>query len=122
MPDPRQPDLWDDGPAAWREVPALVEPAGAGTIQERFLAFHRANPWVAATLTRMARELVARGHERVGIAMLWETLRHRHMTSTTDPTSSFRLNNVYRSRYARMLMDQHADLAGVFETRKLHKD
>lgn len=118
-------DLFDDLPTA--DDPVLVPaPAGNGdrapTIDERFEAFDRANPWVKETLVRMARELVAKGHRRVGIGMLFETLRWSHMRRTSDPHSSFRLNNVLRSRYARAIMDAHADLAGVFETRELKAD
>lgn len=89
-----------------------------GTIAERFVTFHETNPDVYAALVAHTRELVELGHQRVGIGMLWEVLRWSHMR-TGDPTSDFKLNNDYRSHYARLIMDQEPDLADVFETRRL---
>lgn len=89
-----------------------------GAIAERFATFHETNPDVYAALVMHTRELVELGHHRVGIGMLWEVLRWSHMR-TDDPTSDFRLNNDYRSHYARLIMDQEPDLADVFETRRL---
>ena len=39
--------------------------------------------------------------------------------ATTDEHSGFKLNNNYRSRYARLIMEQEADLEGVFQIREL---
>jgi hypothetical protein len=122
----RMPDLFADLPADEPVVvPAPADPAPDGrrpTIQERFEAFHRSNEWVYHALARMARELKAKGHTRIGIAMLFESLRWMHMRRTADPTGSFKLNNLLRSRYARALMENEPDLAGVFEVRELQTD
>jgi len=91
------------------------------SIQSKFEAFHQCNPWVYTQLVRMTYDLVHRGHNRVGIAMLFEVLRWETMMHTTDPShAGFKLNNNYRSRYARKIMADYPDLAGVFETRGLH--
>jgi hypothetical protein len=87
------------------------------TPAQRFAKFHSANPHVYEALKKLALDLVERGHERIGIGMLFEVLRWQHAMRTTDP--DFKLNNIYRSRYARLLMDQEPRLAGVFETRRL---
>ena len=42
------------------------------SIEEKFEAFHAANPWVYTELLRMTRELVGRGHRRVGMKMLFD--------------------------------------------------
>ena len=89
------------------------------TIDRQFRVFHARNPWVYTELVAMTRDLVSRGHTRVGIGMLFEVLRWQTMRATTDPASDFRLNNNYRSRYARLIMDTCPDLAGVFETRRI---
>lgn len=86
-------------------------------LQARFEAFHAANPRVYATLVRLAREAHAVGHQRVGIAMLFEVARWQLSVVTTG--DDFKLNNSWRSRYARLIMAQEQDLAGVFETREL---
>jgi hypothetical protein len=89
------------------------------TIQQRFHQFRLNNPHVELRLVEMARQAKQRGHSRLGIELLWSALRWEHLISTNDPTSDFKLNDHYRSRYARLLMEQYPDLAGFFETREL---
>lgn len=89
------------------------------TIDGRFRAFHAANPAVYAELVRLARDLVAQGHRRLGIGMLWEVLRWQQMLTVDRGDSAYQLNDHYRSRYARLIMATEADLAGTFEVRNL---
>lgn len=97
---------------------APITPAPTGlTLQEQFEMFCELNPHVERQLVALARELVERGHRTIGIAMLFEVLRWQYALHTIGDT--FRLNNNYRSRYARRLMDRYPDLAGVFELRQL---
>lgn len=103
------PNLFD---AANLPEPATIVPQGS--IEANFLAFHEANPWVYDALVRLALDMDRRP---IGIGMLWEVLRWQHLRATTgDP---FKLNNNYRSRYARLIMEQEPDLEGVFLTREL---
>ncbi len=86
------------------------------TIQDRFAAFHEANPQVFVALRDMALDLVRRGHGRIGIGMLYETLRYSALrTSGKD----YKLNHDFRSRYARLLVDTVPELAGCIELRRL---
>lgn len=89
------------------------------TIQQAFMAFHRANPWVYNALVALAHDMVDRGHSRIGIGMLAEVIRWHYYRQTDDPSSGFKLNNNYRSRYARMIAAREPALADVFETREL---
>lgn len=91
----------------------------AGTIAERFATFHATNPWVYDELVRLARDLHRKGRDRIGIGMLWEVLRWSYWMETDDPTSDFKLNDHFRSRYARLIMERERDLDGIFETRGL---
>lgn len=111
---PQQPSLFDRD-----ELPGLREPLYAPdwTIQERFEAFHQANPHVYQRLRELALDLTAHGHRRIGIGMLFEVLRWQAMIVTEG--DDYRLNNNHRSRYARMLAAQEPALADVFETREL---
>lgn len=84
-------------------------------IAERFAAFHRANPHVYVELLRLAREAKARGVRKFGIGMLFEVLR---WNGTDTASRDFKLNNDFRSRYARMI-DGEQDLAGFFDLREL---
>lgn len=88
------------------------------SLQDDFERFHAANPHVYKELARLARQAVARGRTRVGIGMLWEVLRWYFWLETKGDVE-FKLNNNYRSRYARLLMNQEPDLRGLFEVRGL---
>lgn len=98
---------------------ALTERPGKATIQERFEAFHADNPWVLTALVELIVFLQAKGRRKLGIGMLWEHLRWQVFISTTDASSGFKLNDHYRSRYVRLLVEQHPEFAGLFELREL---
>lgn len=88
------------------------------SIQEQFEDFHRANPMVYRTLVMLARQWKHKHRDtRLGISMLWERARWElHVPTSGSP---FRLNNDFRSRYARLIAESEPDLAGLFETRRL---
>lgn len=97
------------------------EPLPAGeyrSLDDRFWAFHEANPWVLDALVVLADDMRAQGRSRIGIGMLFEVLRW-HSYRATDG-DDYRLNNSYRSRYVRLIQAARPDLADMFETRQLH--
>jgi DNA-directed RNA polymerase specialized sigma24 family protein len=108
------PSLFDHGMA-----PVPVAVPSSDSIEASFQAFHQANPWVYRALVQLARDLRSRGRRRIGIGMLFEVLRWQWQTSTFDVHSDFKLNNNYRSRYARMIMENEPELADAFEVRRL---
>lgn len=89
---------------------------GKATLQERFEAFHAENPQVYDGLVRLALEARAAGRAKYGIAALVEVLRWSRMTTTGE---DFKLNNDYRSRYARLIMENVPELADFFEVREV---
>jgi len=91
------------------------------SLKEKFEAFHRANPKVYEELKRLAMILVARGHKKIGIAMLYEQMRWQWFEQTTD-VSGFKLSNNHRAYYARLLMQQEPVLAGVFTIKSINQD
>ncbi len=96
-----------------------VGPKAPHTIYESFMAFHQKNPRVYRELVQLARRLKAKGVAQMGIGMLYEVLRYRTALRTAgDP---FKLNNSYRSYYARLIMLDEPDLAGCFELRELNE-
>lgn len=101
------------------EAIEAAERARKSSLAARFRLFHRENPVVYKLLVQFARELKGKGHASAGIALIWERMRWEVMLSTT--TDPFKLNNDYRSRYARLIMEQEPDLAGFFETRALRR-
>lgn len=86
------------------------------TIQQAFLRFHSENVSVYLELRDLALEYQRTG-VYVGIAHLFEVLRHNRWLRTRG--DQFKLNNNYRSRYARLLMSEEPELADYFETRRL---
>lgn len=105
-------------PVLQLRLPGLVQPeaSAAQTLDERFAAFHAANPHVLDALEQLALDLVRRGRRRIGVGMLFEVLRWSSLRTDGD---EYRLNNSYRSRYARLLAASNADLAEAFEMREL---
>lgn len=102
--------------AAGVSQPSLL--MAASRQEERFQAFHRAHPEVFAAFRRLALDLYHRGYHRWGAGAIFEILRYQSAISG-KPDEAWKLNNNYRSRYARLLMAEHPELAGFFETREL---
>ena len=92
------------------------------TNTEKFHAFHEANPEVYEQLVDLALSLRWRGYSKFGISLIWERLRWDYMMEADDPSSEFKLNNNYRSFYARLLMKQEPLLRNVFHTRRSEAD
>lgn len=89
------------------EQPALpFEPAqpaqGEPTIEARFEQFHRSNPHVYRSLVDLALAKAEQGARRISPKLLFEELRAGGVATATgdDP---YQLNNIYTSRYARLL-------------------
>lgn len=102
-------------------LPDLVaSPAGTSLlpIQQRFARFHADNPHVYEELRRMALDLIGQGHRRLSIDMLYQVLRWSALRTRSDD-SGYKLNDHYRSRYARLLADSVPELADAFELRRL---
>lgn len=109
------------------EFPATTAPTdepllkfASDKIQSAFELFHKENPHVYVMLVELARKVKAAGRSTYGIASLFEQLRWHFEFETSDPNmKNFKLNQNYRSRYARLIMQQEADLKDFFNTRQL---
>lgn len=89
------------------------------SIETRFRTFHQANPSVYTELVEMAHQLQARGYRRIGIELIWSAFRWNRMMRTTADEYGFKLNDHFRSRYARLIMATEPDLREFFNTRVL---
>jgi hypothetical protein len=97
------------------QIDLLTLLAGPPGLAERFRTYDAEHPEVYAALVRLARQWVRRtGRHRLGIAALFERARWELGLQTGESPS---LNNSYRSFYARKIMAQEPDLAGLFEVR-----
>ncbi|TQE30861.1 hypothetical protein Sipo8835_22990 [Streptomyces ipomoeae] len=113
-------NVQDELPGLWDE-PVEQRDADPGmSIQQQFEAFHQLNPWVLAALERLTADCVSKGFSHVGIGMLFELLRWSYGRATQG--DHFKLNNNFRSRYVRLLIEQHPEWAAVFEVRALRAD
>lgn len=116
-PAPSQISVFDAFPVVPYPTGHHGPPEGV-SIEEAFLRFHGENPQVYRELVMLARRATRAGATHLGIGMLFEVLRWRHTLRTGG--DEFKLNNNYRSYYARLIMLREPDLDGVFETRRLH--
>lgn len=93
------------------------------TIQEQFEAFHEANPHIYRALVQIGRELIERGHHKFNLETLWDRMRWLLIFERAAPVNEadvrYKLNDIYCSRYARLIMEREQDFAGMFETRRL---
>jgi hypothetical protein len=89
---------------------------------DRFRKFHAANPHVYRLLVKFSRLIKSRGFQQFGIARIYEHLRWTYDLETKGDEQGFRLNNNWRSFYARLIMAHERDLEGFFETRATPHD
>lgn len=82
----------------------------------KFVQFHEENPNVYTRLRELAFEWKNAGHEKIGIAMLYEVMRWTAGLKSKD-LDGFTLNNNYKAYYARMLMFNEPELRGMFDLR-----
>lgn len=85
--------------------------------QERFEEFHRRNPQIYRLICEYSRRLKSAGRKRYSIKTIWAVLRWQSDVQTDG--EHFKLDDRYYSRYARLVMEREADLAGFFNTREL---
>jgi len=91
------------------------------TLQERF------EEWLAtedgqavyAHVRDRALRLRERGWTHFGIGALWEAARYDRALQVGPDAHGWKVNNDYRSRMARRLMEDEPRLRGFFETREL---
>lgn len=104
-------------PTLQPQLPGFAAEFPDRALSARWWQFHLDNPDVYRELVDLARQWRARGWARIGIAALFEVLRWQRAMRTDG--DQFKLNNSYRSRYARLIMVEHPDLDGMFSTREL---
>jgi hypothetical protein len=68
--------------------------------------------------TRKALVAHALGRRHFGFRVIWEAVRWDRLLDGKD-AEGFKANNNHHSRAARLIMEQHPELAGMFETRAL---
>lgn len=85
-------------------------------LEASFWEFHRANPEVYSTLARLAKQAKRDHGKMIGMKALFERVRWEMQIQTRR--RDFKLNNNHTAFYARMLMENEPELAGLFALRK----
>jgi len=103
----------------WLQPVRRPESRPEATLEERWRAFHEANPYVLDAIRALAWQLKDAGRTRGSMALIFERLRWEYAIRARDParTDEFALNNSYRAFYARLL-NQEPGLEGFFEVRE----
>lgn len=90
-----------------------------GKLEQAFWEFHSANPKVYSLLVKFAHQWrQKRGDQAMlGISELFERVRWEVALATVED-ENFKLNNNHRAFYARLIMDRHPELDGIFRLRR----
>jgi hypothetical protein len=113
--EPTQAKQWELFDRAYVVEPIVTPDYGGATIDERFRAFHKANPHVYRVIVKIARELKASGLKVCGMRLIFCRLRWLYAIRTQgDP---FKLNDHYVALYSRKVMNENEDLTGFFRCR-----
>ena len=84
-------------------------------IVKAFWKYHRTNPHIFPLVKKYADQLRAAGRKNYAIVAVFERIRwHLNVETQGD---DFKLNNNYRSCYARLLVHSHPEFDGFFRTR-----
>lgn len=86
------------------------------TIEARFRQFHAANPHIYQALRELALAQARAGVRQIRSKWLFEQLRAAG--TAAESRDEYRLNNIYTSRYARLL-DADPELHGLIPQRRL---
>lgn len=86
-------------------------------LQTKFDKFHEENPHVYRYLEAKAREAVNAGLTRIGADLLISSLRWDHAIRTKGDT--FKINQNFAGRYARMIIANHPEWDGLFQFKEL---
>ena len=90
------------------------------TIFEKYLEWDRANPEFYELFKRFTLQLLRAGRNNIGSALIMERIRWETMLRTSG--EPFKVNNNYKSIYARRFMRDFPQHEGCFRIRELKHD
>lgn len=89
------------------------------SIEDRFWAFHEANPRVYELFDRFTRQVIQRGHTRFSADAILHRIRWE--TSVVTRGDQFKINDHYSAYYSRLWMNDNPEHDGIFATRELRE-
>ncbi len=87
-------------------------------IDQQAADFSAANPLVAKLFVKFTFEAIRRGFKNYSVNAIFERIRWETDQADSDGRSTFKLNNNYRSWYARRFMYRYPEHDGFFRTRE----
>lgn len=87
---------------------------------KKFLDFHILNPRVYLLFERFAKQLIEKGHKKLGAKMIMERIRWEITTGSKDD-QGFKINNNYISYYSRLFVKNNPLLMEYFEFREIRR-
>jgi len=91
------------------------------TWEDRFWAFHAANPHVYGEFCRFADQAIASGRKHLSSSMIFERIRWETMIQTRGE-GSLKLNNNFQPFYARLWLRNHPDKPEFFRLRQQKRE
>jgi hypothetical protein len=89
------------------------------SIEDRFWAFHQANPKVYQLFDRFTQQVIERGHKRFSADAVLHRIRWE--TSVVTRGDQFKINDHYSAYYSRMWMNDNPAYDDIFATRELRE-
>jgi hypothetical protein len=88
---------------------------------DKFEAYHKANPAVWTEFEKLANKLWDSGVRHYGSKSIMEVIRY-HTSVDTRPNSQFKVNNNYTAQYARLYINKYPERKEFFELRERIKE
>jgi hypothetical protein len=89
------------------------------SIQQGFESFHQNNPFVFDMIVNEVLRAKKKGKKKISIKMIVNFIRWNIYVETKDDSSSYKINDAYTSRYARMLVEKYPSFETMIEKRIL---
>ena len=92
----------------------------SGMLEESFWKFHKKHPGVYEVLVRLARQWRERRgtKAKIGIGALYERARWEVAIQSLVTQDPPKLSNNHRAYYARLILAENPDLAGIFQLKR----
>lgn len=103
--------ITDDGDA---DLPGTLRKKES--ITAKFNRFHSRNPHVYHLIVDISKRMKRSGVHKFGMKGVFEYLRWQYTMQTQG--ERYRLNNIFTSIYARLVMETEVELRGFFDIRK----
>lgn len=85
-------------------------------LSKEFLKYHADNPHIWEAFEMFALKVARSGRKRIGSAMIYERMRWYSLFETKG--DEFKINNNYKSDYARLFNEKYPEFDNFFPTRE----